>query len=207
MTSLRTLLANSWSCQYRWIHLGNHLAKVWHSTIKMLAMLLWLDIDSIGHCLQLSASDSLEKVADFSAIIDTTIIMICKALHYCVLFFAESDVIVLMPSAVLTIIVSVLQLSLCNCVLPGHIVRAKKMLMNVEVHSLTVQASHTLFYINICINVCKDHWDSMIEALSILKVSHCYSTYFLWSQSWVWRRFDFASTMGALTIMHYIQRR
>ena len=36
--------------------LGDHLAKVRHSNIKILSKLLWLGPDKIDHCLQLSAS-------------------------------------------------------------------------------------------------------------------------------------------------------
>ena len=48
--------------------------------------------DNIHHCLQLSASDSMEIVAVVYAIVYSTVAIICKVLHYSVLFLVECDV-------------------------------------------------------------------------------------------------------------------
>ena len=57
------------------------LVTVWprYCSIKILAILFWLGPDHIVFCLLLNALDSLEKVADFIAIIYATVAMIRKA--------------------------------------------------------------------------------------------------------------------------------
>ena len=108
------------------------MAHIRHGGVKIDAILLWFGMDNIYCCLQLRALDALEKVADFCAIVHTTVAIIYKILHDCVLFFVEDDIFVPVPCLSLTIIMGVLQLSFCIYGLPGHMVRAKKLLMDVE---------------------------------------------------------------------------
>ena len=108
------------------------------------------------HCLQLSASSFLKKKADSSAIIDIIYAMIIKALLNHVLFLVECNILVPIPSLHLSIIVSVLQLLLSFCRQSGHMVMAKKSLMDVEVHSLTILGALPLFHMYICIHVNKN---------------------------------------------------
>ena len=108
------------------------------------------------HRIQLSTLHSLEKVADFSSIIKTTVTVVCNALHYCVLFLVECNIRVPISSFLCTIIMRVLQLSFCFCSLPGHIVRAKKLLLDVKEHSSIILHTLYLFYIYISVHVCEN---------------------------------------------------
>ena len=65
--------------------LHDHLTKIRQSCVQSYVILLWLGPDKINLCLQLSTLYSLEKVADFSAIVHSTVAMIYGALHYCIL--------------------------------------------------------------------------------------------------------------------------
>ena len=67
--------------------LHDHLTKIRCRQVKIFAILISLGPGSIDHCLQVTTLYSLEKVVDFSVIINTTVSMICKALHIYVLFF------------------------------------------------------------------------------------------------------------------------
>ena len=49
---------------------------------KVFAMLLCWGLHNIDHCLQLSTSNFLEEVVDLSAIIDTIVAMMRKALQH-----------------------------------------------------------------------------------------------------------------------------
>ena len=57
-----------------------HDTKIIHSCIKILAILFWLGLKNHEWCPQLSTIDSLEKVADFSAIVSAITAMICRLL-------------------------------------------------------------------------------------------------------------------------------
>ena len=111
----------------------NHLANIRYSCIKIFAILLLLGPSNIDCCLQLSILDCLEKVSDLCAITHSTVALIYQSLHYSLLFLMECDILVTIPSFLLTIIV--MQLSFCFCGLPGHMVRDKKLLKNVKKHS------------------------------------------------------------------------
>ena len=78
--------------------LCDHLAQTGNGCIKICDILFWLHSDSIDCCLQLSAFDSLEKVADFCATVYSTVAIISKALHYCMLFFVKCDILVPNPA-------------------------------------------------------------------------------------------------------------
>ena len=110
----------------------------------MCTILFWLGSDNIDCYLQLSSLDALEKVAYFGAIVHSTVTIICKAFNVGILFLVE---------CALTIIVRDLQLSFCFCGLPGHMVGAKKMLVDVEEHSLTIMHTLHLFHVDVCIHV------------------------------------------------------
>ena len=131
--------------------LGDYLTKKRHSCIKILVILLWLGLDNIGYCLQHSALSSIKKVEDLSAIIHFTVSVIYKALNYCVLFLVECVMLAPIQSFLLTIRVKVLQLSFCS--LPGHMVRAEKLLMDIKEHYSTILHTLPLFHVNICIHV------------------------------------------------------
>ena len=66
--------------------LHDYLTKIRHYGIKIFAILLCLGLDNNNCGLLLSTLNSLEKGADVSAIINTTVTMICRALHNHVLF-------------------------------------------------------------------------------------------------------------------------
>ena len=71
------------------------------------------------------------------------------------MFVVEDDKLVPIPCLSLTIIVGVLQLSFCFCGLPCHVVRAKKMHMDIKVHCLTVLCCFSLFHLDISVHVCE----------------------------------------------------
>ena len=81
----------------------DHLIKIRHSCIRIL--LLWLGPGNIDCCLQLSTSDFLDEVMDLSGIVYAIVAMILKALYYCVLIHVECDILVPIPSFLLTIII------------------------------------------------------------------------------------------------------
>ena len=64
-------------------------AKVWCGNDRIFAVLLWLGKDNINCCPQVSASNTFEKMADFSLIINTSVMMTYRAIHCCVLFLVE----------------------------------------------------------------------------------------------------------------------
>ena len=108
--------------------------------------IFWLGLDNIDSSLQLSALDALEEVADFGSIVHSTIAIVCKALHDGKLFSVECHVLVPILPFPLIIIVRGLQLSFCFCGLPGHMVRAKKLLLDVKDYS-TVSQRHKHLYL------------------------------------------------------------
>ena len=81
----------------------DHLSKMIHSFMKILAVLPYLGPDDIDSCLQLSTIDSFEKVVDFNAIINAIVAMIWKALLCCMMFFAECNIVAPVLSFHLTI--------------------------------------------------------------------------------------------------------
>ena len=114
-----------------------------------------------------------KKVADFCAIDHTTVAIICKALHDSMLFFVEGDILVPILHLSLTIIMGVLQLSFCICGLPGHMVRAKKTLVDIKEHSLTVLCSFSLLHIDKSIHVCDHLRENLVHHCIVnLDVSH-----------------------------------
>ena len=86
--------------------LHDQMTKIRHSCIEIFAILTLLGPDNIYSCLQLSTLDSLENMVNPSAIVHSTVTMIYKALHYCVLFILECNRIVSISSLLLIIIVS-----------------------------------------------------------------------------------------------------
>ena len=122
--------------------LHSHSIKIRHGSIKMFAILCWLGPDSIDCFLLLSALNSLEKVADLSAIDDTTVAMICFALHNCMLsqshpFYHHHSV----SYAVF----------FCFCDMIVHVVKAEILLLDMEEHILTFL--HTLSLFHVCISI------------------------------------------------------
>ena len=81
--------------------------------------------------------------------------MICKALHDSILFLVECNILVSTPSFLLTIIVNALQLYFHFCDLPGHMVRAKKSLMDIKKHIWIILYTLSLFHMYISIHVQK----------------------------------------------------
>ena len=79
----------------------DHLTKIRHHNNKIFATILLLDQGNIYCCLQLSAYHSLENVADFSAIINATVVMINKALHIHELFIVKCNILVQISSLLL----------------------------------------------------------------------------------------------------------
>ena len=132
--------------------LSDHLTNIRHSHIQILAILLWSGPDNNGHCLLFSALNSLEKMLDLSAIVHPTVAIIYQTLHYHVLLIVQENVLVQVPSFFLIIRVRSLQLSFCCCSLPGHMLKAKKSLMDIKEHSLTLLCTLSLFYIYISIH-------------------------------------------------------
>ena len=134
------------------------MAKVRDSYIITGTILLWLGPDNIHCCPQLITLDSLEKVVDFSAIVHSNVAMISKSLHYGVMFLVKCDILVPIPSFPLTSIIRDLQLSFCFCFfcLPGHMVRAKILIVDVEQDSLTILHTLSLFHIYICVCIHED---------------------------------------------------
>ena len=146
-------------------------------------LLLWVGPIIVDCCLQRSAFDSLEKVLDFSAIMKTTVPMIYKASHKCVLVFVECDIIVPILPFILTIIVWDLQISFCLCGRHGHVIRAEKSCMH-GIHFL-------------CFNIHKQAFERTwhTEELWILNASDCQLIYALLRPSWVCFWFDFVWVM------------
>ena len=87
----------------------NNLIKIRHCSIKTISILLWLGSNNIDCCLQLNALDFYEKIADFSAVINTIVAMILRALHYCLMFLIKCEILVPNTSFLLAIIVWDLQ--------------------------------------------------------------------------------------------------
>ena len=73
--------------------------------------------------------------------------MIFKALHHCVLFLLECNILVPIPLFILTIIMRISQLSFCFFDLPDHMVGAKIWLMDIDEHSLTILHTLLLFHV------------------------------------------------------------
>ena len=99
--------------------------------------------------------NALEEAVEHGAIVHTTVAIIYMTLHNGMLVFVEGKILVPIPCLSLTITVGILQLSFCFCSLPGHMVRAKKMLVNIKVHCSTVLCCFSLFHIDISIHVCE----------------------------------------------------
>ena len=117
---------------HRRAFLCNHLTQMGLICIKICAILLWLGLNNIDHCLQLSAFDASKEVSDFGVIDHSTVAIVCEAHHDGILFFVECDVLVPIPPFYLTVIVRGLQLSFCFCNVPDHVVGAKKLLVDVK---------------------------------------------------------------------------
>ena len=66
------------------------LTKIRHSHVKIFAILLWLSPDNTFCCFQLTNLDSLEKLVDLSDIVHSTLAMISKVFHFCVLFMLST---------------------------------------------------------------------------------------------------------------------
>ena len=94
-------------------------------------------------------------MANLGTIVHSTIAIISKALHDGMLFFVEGNILAPIPCLSLIIIMVVLQLTFCICSLPGCMIRAKKMLVDVKEHSLTVLHGSSLFHIDKFIHVNK----------------------------------------------------
>ena len=61
--------------------LCDYLTKIRDTYVKIFIIPFWLDPDNNDHCFPLSTLNSLEKVADFSAITNVTVAMIRKTFH------------------------------------------------------------------------------------------------------------------------------
>ena len=61
--------------------LHDYLTKTRNNCIKIVALLLWLSANNIDCSLQLNTFDSIEKVEDFSAFVNSTVAMFHKALN------------------------------------------------------------------------------------------------------------------------------
>ena len=153
----------------------DYLTKRRHHGLKSLS----LDMNSINHCLQLSAP---------SAIVNTTVAMISKAFHNHVLFFVDCNILVLIASFLLIITVSFAAFFLLfwSSWLHGQ---GEKMFKDDQEHSLTILQSLSLHHIYISINVLKIIWFTQA-------VPHWLLTYLMSIQSWLFCRFYTASTMG-----------
>ena len=86
-------------------------------------------------------------MVNFSATINTTVAMICKALHINVLFL-EYDILATNLLFVLTIIVLALQLTFCIRWLPNILARAQNSL-RMSKHSLIILHTLSLFQVTI----------------------------------------------------------
>ena len=75
----------------------DHFAQIRHVSIKFFFIHFWLGADNIDCCLQLRAPNALEKMADFGAIVHTTLAIIHMALHNGMLFFVEGNMHVPIP--------------------------------------------------------------------------------------------------------------
>ena len=123
----------------------HHFAQIIHGCIKTHPILLLLGLDNMDCYLQLSALDVLEKVVDFAANVHATIAIICKALYDGMMFFVECNLLVPILCFPLTIIVEGLQLSFCFCSLPGNMIRAKKLLIDIKEHCSTILCTFLCF--------------------------------------------------------------
>ena len=81
------------------------------------------------------------------------------------LFFVEGNILVPVSHLSLAIIMVVTLLSFCICSLPGHIDRAKKLLMDVKEHSSTILHGFSAF--------CIDNSVHVYEHLKENLMSHC----------------------------------
>ena len=79
------------------------------------------------------------------------------------LLFMECNILVPIPCHSLTIIMEVLQLSFCFCCLPDHMVRTKKMLVDVKDYCGTVLCPISLFHVDISIHVCEHLRENLIH--------------------------------------------
>ena len=135
--------------------LCDHMTKIRHSHVKILAILLWLSPDNTFCCFQLTNFDSLEKLVDFSTMVNSTLAMISKTLHYCVLFMLSTTY--LSQSHLFSHSHSEsLQLSFCFCSLSGHMVRAKKSFVNVKEHRSTILCIFPLLHGYVSIHIHKN---------------------------------------------------
>ena len=85
------------------------------------------------------------------------------SLLFGVLFFVDGDILVPITCLSLTIIMGVLQFSFCSCSLPGHMVRATKMLADVKEHCSTILHGFSLFHIDISTHVFEHLRENLIH--------------------------------------------
>ena len=116
-------------------------------------IILWLGSDNIDYCLQLSSLNSLEKVTDLSAINDTIVAMIGKALYCCVLFLVECNILVSISSIFLSIKVWAFQSFFLLLWTAWQLVMTEKLHMDMEENRLTVLHTPSLFHVYIFIHV------------------------------------------------------
>ena len=100
---------------------------------------------------------------ELSAIMHSTVAVIYQALHYNVLFLVECGILIPIPSFLLIIIVRVFQLPFHICGLPGHVISAKTLLMDIKEQSLTMLHTLLLCHINICVYVHGDLCENLIH--------------------------------------------
>ena len=100
-----------------------------------------------------SDSETLEKVADLSAIIKATITVSFKSLYDCVLLFVNGNTFFPIPPLLHTIIVGVLWLLFFIGGLPSNMAIGEILLVDAKVNCSTIQTAFSLLYIDICIFV------------------------------------------------------